>query len=63
MVFFTSYVYLSHKASSLQSQFGVNLHPKRAKNRINVAKGGEANRVALTKTSEYHKLVEFSVPL
>jgi hypothetical protein len=33
---------------SLQSQFGENLHPKRAKNRINVAKGGEVNGVALT---------------
>jgi hypothetical protein len=34
----------------LQSQFGVNPHPKRAKNRVNVAKGGKANRVALTVT-------------
>jgi hypothetical protein len=33
---------------SLQSQFGTNLHPKRAKNRVNVAKGGKANRVSLT---------------
>jgi hypothetical protein len=32
---------------SLQSQFGVNPHPKRAKNRGNVVKGGQANRVAL----------------
>jgi hypothetical protein len=32
---------------SLQTQFRVNLHPKRAKNRINVAKGGEADGVAL----------------
>jgi hypothetical protein len=27
---------------SLQSQFGANLHPKRAKNRGNVPKGGKA---------------------
>jgi hypothetical protein len=33
---------------SLQSQFGVNLHLKRAKNRGNVGKGGEADGVALT---------------
>jgi hypothetical protein len=33
---------------SLQSQFGANLHLKRAKNRINVTKGGGANGVALT---------------
>jgi hypothetical protein len=32
----------------LQSQFGANMHPKMAKNRINVAKGGEADRVPLT---------------
>jgi hypothetical protein len=35
---------------SLQSHSGVNLHPKRAKNRGNVANDGEANGVALTMT-------------
>jgi hypothetical protein len=35
---------------SLQSHPGANLHPKRAKNRGNVAKGGEADGVALTAT-------------
>jgi hypothetical protein len=33
---------------SLQSHSGANLNPKRAKNRGNVLKGGEADRVALT---------------
>jgi hypothetical protein len=33
---------------SLQRQFGANLHPKRAKDRINVVKGGEADGVSLT---------------
>jgi hypothetical protein len=33
---------------SLQSRFGANLHPKRTKNRGNVAKGGKADGVALT---------------
>jgi hypothetical protein len=33
---------------SLQSHPGVNLHPKRAKNRGNVPKGGEADGDALT---------------
>jgi hypothetical protein len=36
---------------SLQSQFGANLHPKRVKNRINVAKDGEADGIALTPAS------------
>jgi hypothetical protein len=34
--------------SSLQSHSGANLNPKRAKNRGNVPKGGEADGVALT---------------
>jgi hypothetical protein len=38
---------------SLQSWFGVNLHLKRAKNRFNVAKCGEADRVALTGGAKY----------
>jgi hypothetical protein len=33
---------------SLQSHSGVNLHPKTAKNRGNVLKGGKADGVALT---------------
>jgi hypothetical protein len=33
---------------SLQSHSGANLHPKRVKNRGTVAKGGEADGVALT---------------
>jgi hypothetical protein len=33
---------------SLQSQSGVNLHLKRAKKRVHVVKGGEADGVSLT---------------
>jgi hypothetical protein len=32
----------------LQSQFGANLHTKRANNRVNMVKGGEADRLSLT---------------
>jgi hypothetical protein len=35
-------------AGSLQSQPGANLHPNTANRRVRVAKGGEADRVALT---------------
>jgi hypothetical protein len=41
--------------SSLQSHSGANLNPKRAKDRDNVPKGGEADRVALTISSEVRK--------
>jgi hypothetical protein len=37
---------------SLQSHSGANLNPKRMKNRGNVPKGGEADRVALTLCQE-----------
>jgi hypothetical protein len=37
--------------ASLQSHSGANLHLKRAKNRGNVAEGGEADGVALTPTT------------
>jgi hypothetical protein len=47
---------------SFQSQFGENLHPKRAKNRINVAKGGKANGVALTTTISMHSLFQDTAP-
>ena len=33
---------------SLQSHSGANLHPKTAKDRVDVLKGGKADRVALT---------------
>jgi hypothetical protein len=39
----------------LQSHPGVNLHPKRAKNRGNVPKGGEADGVALTDHFKVHE--------
>jgi hypothetical protein len=39
---------------SLQSQFGVNLHRKRAKSRGSVAKGGKADGVALRMTILKH---------
>ena len=35
-------------AGSLQSQPGANLHPNPANKRVHVAKGGEADGVALT---------------
>ena len=37
-------------AGSLQSQPGANLHPNTANKRVRVAKGGEADGVALTVT-------------
>ena len=41
---------------SLQSHSGANLHPKTAKDRVHVPKGGEADRVALTLPSQMTSL-------
>jgi hypothetical protein len=53
--------------SSLQNHSGANLNPKRAKNRDDVPKGGEAGGVALTAAllvfmkDSAHKICDFSL--